>query len=66
MLAKSVVGLAPPAHHLFGERRVMTRTLIAISVVTATVLATAFGITMALSYAINEHCTDPMAQQGNC
>ena len=44
----------------------MARTLIAISVVTATVLATAFGLTMAMSYTINERCTDQMAQQGDC
>jgi len=44
----------------------MTRTLIAISVLTATVLVTAFGVAMALSYEIHERCTDEMAQQGNC
>jgi hypothetical protein len=44
----------------------MTRTLIAISVVTATVLIAAFGVTMAVSYEIHERCTDQMAQQGNC
>lgn len=44
----------------------MKRTLLAISVVTATVLATAFGLTMAVSYQINERCTDQMARQGNC
>jgi len=45
---------------------VVTRTLIAISVLTAAVLVMAFGVTMALSYQINERCTDQMAQQGNC
>jgi hypothetical protein len=44
----------------------MIRTLIAISVVTAAVLVMAFGVAMALSYEINERCTDQMAQQGNC
>jgi len=44
----------------------MARTVIAISVVTATVLVTAFGLTMAVSYAINERCTDQMAQRGDC
>jgi hypothetical protein len=44
----------------------MTRTLIAISVVTATVLVAAFGITVAVFYEIHERCTDQMAQQGNC
>ena len=44
----------------------MPRTFIAISVLTATVLVLVFGVTMALSYVINERCTDQMAQQGNC
>jgi len=44
----------------------MARTVIAISIVTATVLVAVFGVTMAVSYTINEHCTDQMAQQGNC
>ena len=44
----------------------MARTLLAISVVTATVLVAAFGMTMAISYTIHERCTDQMAQQGNC
>jgi len=44
----------------------MARTLIAVSVVTVTVLVTAFGLTMAVSYAVNEGCSDHMAQQGNC
>lgn len=44
----------------------MARSVIAISVVTATVLVTAFGLTMAVFYAVNERCTDQMAQQGNC
>ena len=48
------------------ERHVMARTLIAISVVTAAVLVTAFGVTMAVSYTIHERCTDQMAQQGDC
>ena len=44
----------------------MARTLIAISLMTAICLFTAFAITMAASYAINEHCTDQMAWDGNC
>lgn len=44
----------------------MARTVIAISVVTATVLVTAFGLTMAVTYVVKEHCTDQMAQQGDC
>ena len=44
----------------------MTRNLIALSVLTAAFLITAFGVTMAVSYEINERCTDQMAQQGNC
>jgi hypothetical protein len=44
----------------------MPRTFIAISVLTATVLVLVFGVIMALSYEINESCTDQMAQQGNC
>ncbi len=67
VLAKRVVGLAPPAHHLVPVKgTAMMRTLIAISVLTATVLVMAFGVAMALSYQINERCTDQMAQQGNC
>jgi len=44
----------------------MARKWIAISIMTATALVTAFGMTMAVRYTINEHCTDQMAQQGNC
>ena len=44
----------------------MKRALIAISVVMATALIVAFGATMVVSYEINEHCTDQMAQQGDC
>ena len=44
----------------------MTRTLIAISVMTLTLLFTAFGLTMAVSYEINEGCSDQMARDGNC
>lgn len=64
--AKKVVGSAPRPTTVSTERPVMTRTLIAISVVTATVLIAAFGVTMAVSYEIHERCTDQMAQQGNC
>jgi len=56
--------LGPPRFHQKGD--VMARSVIAISVVTATVLVTAFGLTMAVSYSVNERCTDQMAQQGNC
>lgn len=66
MLAKRVVGTAPRPTTFPGERRVMTRTVIAISVVTAAALVMIFGVTMALSYQFNERCTDQMAQQGNC
>ena len=67
VLAKRVVGLAPPGPPPFPMKgTVVTRTLIAISVLTAAVLVMAFGVTMALSYQINERCTDQMAQQGNC
>ena len=66
VLAKRVVGLAPRPTTFPSERTVVTRTLIAISVLTAAVLVMAFGVTMALSYQINERCTDQMAQQGNC
>ena len=45
-----------------GKAIAMTRTLIAISVATATLLLTTLGI----SYVVNERCTDQMAQQGNC
>jgi hypothetical protein len=44
----------------------MVRRWIAISLMTGCVLLTAFTLTMALSYRINERCTDQMAQQGNC
>jgi hypothetical protein len=44
----------------------MARTLIALSVLTVTVLVTVFGVTMAVSYAVNERCTDQMAQRGDC
>ena len=44
----------------------MARTWIAISLMTIFGLFTAFAITMAASYDINEHCTDQMAWDGNC
>jgi hypothetical protein len=44
----------------------MARTLIAISLITMFGLFTAFAITMAASYAINERCTEQMAWDGNC
>lgn len=44
----------------------MARTWIAISLMAVFGLFTAFAITMAASYAINEHCTDQMAWDGNC
>jgi hypothetical protein len=51
---------------LFREEDDMARTWIAISVITVFGLFTAFAITMAASYAINEHCTEQMAWDGNC
>ncbi len=42
------------------------RTWIAISFMMAFGLFTAFAITMAASYAINERCTEQMAWDGNC
>ena len=50
---------------LFGEEDEMARTWIAISL-TVFGLFAAFAITMAASYAINEHCTEQMAWDGNC
>ena len=44
----------------------MARTWIAISLMTVFGLLTAFAIAMAASYAINEHCTEQMASDGNC
>jgi hypothetical protein len=44
----------------------MTRTLIAISVVAATMLFTICGLALTVCYAVHERCTDQMAQQGNC
>jgi hypothetical protein len=44
----------------------MARTWIAISLMTFFGLFTAFAITMAGSYALNERCTDQMAWDGNC
>ena len=44
----------------------MTRTLVALSLLTLAFLVTAFGVAMAVSYEINERCTDQMAQQGDC
>ena len=60
-------GSGPPRPTTFSlGGTAMPRTLIAISVLTATVLVLVFGVIMALSYEINESCTDQMAQQGNC
>ena len=44
----------------------MTRTLIALLVATTAIFVCAFGVAMAVTYEINERCTDQMAQQGNC
>jgi hypothetical protein len=44
----------------------MARTLIAVSLITMFSLFTAFAVAMAASYAINEHCTEQMAWDGNC
>ena len=44
----------------------MTRTLIALLVATTAIFVCAFGVAMGVTYEINEHCTDQMAQQGDC
>ena len=44
----------------------MARTWLAISLMTVFGLFTAFAITMAASYAVNERCTEQMAWDGNC
>jgi len=44
----------------------MTRTVIAVSIMTLGVLFMVFMITMAASYEINERCTEPMASDGDC
>jgi hypothetical protein len=44
---------------------VMARTLTAVAVLTAAILFTAFAGAAAV-YAVNEHCTDRMAWNGNC
>ncbi len=44
----------------------MARTWLAISLMMVFGLFTVFAITMAASYAINEHCTEQMAWDGNC
>jgi hypothetical protein len=44
----------------------MTRTLLAVSIMTLCALFTVLGVTMAASYAINERCTEQMAWNGNC
>jgi len=44
----------------------MTRTVIAVFIMTLGALFTLFMITMAASYAINERCTEQMAWDGNC
>jgi len=51
---------------LFGAEDNVARTWIAISLMTVFGLFTAFAIAMAASYAINEHCTEQMAWDGNC
>jgi len=52
---------------LFRKRRCdMTRTLLAVSIMTLCALFTVLGVTMAASYAINERCTEQMAWNGNC
>jgi hypothetical protein len=52
--------------HSSDEEENMARTWIAISLMTVFGLFTAFAITMAASYTINERCTDQMAWEGNC
>ncbi|HET7086054.1 MAG TPA: hypothetical protein VFI23_14855 [Rhizomicrobium sp.] len=44
----------------------MARTLLAISILTAGILFGGFAAVMAVSYQINERCTDQMARDGNC
>ncbi len=44
----------------------MTRILIGMLVVTTAIFVCAFGVAMGVTYEINEHCTDQMAQQGDC
>ena len=62
-----VVGHSPPRPTtLFWKGLDMARRVIAVSIMTAGVLLTAFTITMALSYQINGRCTEQMAQSGNC
>jgi hypothetical protein len=67
VLAKKVVGTAPrPTTRLFRKTKAMTRTLIAMLVTTTAIFVCAFGVAMAVTYELNERCTDQMAQQGNC
>jgi hypothetical protein len=47
-------------------RLVMTRTLIAISLMTAGALMTLFVVTAAAAYQFNEHCSEKAAWDGNC
>ena len=64
---EDAVGARARAHRaLQGKAMAMMRTLIAVSVVTATVLLTTLGLTLSISYVVNERCSDQMAQQGNC
>jgi len=64
---EAVVGPAPFGSPPFSQKGYdMARALIAISVVTAAVLVTVFGVTMAVSYEMHERCTDEMAEQGDC
>ena len=44
----------------------MTRTVIAVFIMTLGALLTVFMITVAASYEINERCTEQMAWDGNC
>jgi hypothetical protein len=44
----------------------MTRTVIAVSVLALCAMFTAFALTMATAYEINEQCSDQMAWDGNC
>ena len=44
----------------------MTRTVTAVSIMTLGALFMVFMISVAVSYAVNERCTEQMAWDGNC
>ena len=59
-------GGSRPPHSSMTGRCGMTRTVIAISIMTLGAVFTVFMITMAASYEVNEQCTEQMAWDGNC